>query len=110
MRDRVNYTFEEFIMPIMALRDFDCILCQSSFEKMSGDLIIPQPDLCDDCLKEVWEMDGDALTAYVAEHLPEDAQFSVEKVVQNTQWIQESAESVEQAIENRKSLLKGFGS
>ena len=96
-------------MPIMALRDFTCTLCPKTFEKMSGDLIIPQPDLCDDCLKQVWEMDGDALTAYVTERLPEDAQFSVEKIVRHTQSVQEGSASAEQAIQNRKSLLKGFG-
>jgi hypothetical protein len=49
---------------------------------MSGDLIVPEPDLCDDCLKEVWELDGEALTAYVTERIPEDAIFSVESVIQ----------------------------
>jgi hypothetical protein len=92
----------------MALRDFNCTLCPKTFERMSPDLIIPEPDLCDDCLREVWEMEGEALTAYVAEHLPEEAEFSVEKIVRHTQWIQESSESVDQAIAGRKSFLFGF--
>lgn len=96
-------------MPGMALRDFNCTLCSETFEKMSGDLIIPEPDLCDDCLREVWEMDGDSLTAYVAERLPEDAGFSVEKVVHHTQMIQENSENAEQAIQDRKSFLSSLG-
>ncbi|MGD8456525.1 MAG: hypothetical protein PVF83_09085 [Anaerolineales bacterium] len=95
-------------MPIMALREFNCTLCPKTFEKMSGDLIIPEPDLCDDCLREVWQMDGDALIAYIAERLPEDAMFSVEKIVHHTQTIQRNADSAEQAIQKRKSMLMGF--
>ena len=96
-------------MPVMALRNFNCILCSKSFEKMTPDFIVPEPDLCDDCLREVWEMDGDDLTAYVAERLPEDTSFSVEKVVQHTQMIQQNSGSAEQAIEDRKAWPKGFG-
>lgn len=96
-------------MPIMALREFNCTLCPKTFEKMSPDLVIPGPDLCDDCLQQVWQMDGDALTAFVTEHLPEDAKFTVEKIVQHTQMIRQNSDSAEQAIQNRKSMLMGFG-
>ena len=96
-------------MPVMALRDFNCTLCPKTFEKISPDLIIPGPDLCDDCLKAVWEMEGDALTAYITERLPEDAKFTVEKIVRHTQSIRENADSAEQAIQDRKSLLMGSG-
>ena len=75
---------------------------------MSGDFIFPEPDLCEDCLKTVWEMDGEALAAYVTEHYPEDAMFPVEKIVEHTQRIQESSESVEEAIERRKNLFFDF--
>ena len=95
-------------MPVVALHEFNCILCQQTFELMFGDVIFPIPEMCEDCLREVWEMDEKALTAYVAKRLPEDAMFPVEKIVQHTQMIQANSESAEQAIENRKSFLAPF--
>jgi hypothetical protein len=50
----------------------------------------------------------DALAAYAAEQLPEDASFSAENVVQHSQMIQENSGSVEQAIEDRKAWPKGL--
>jgi hypothetical protein len=96
-------------MPIFTLRDFNCVFCQSTFEMLAGDIMIPEPDLCEDCLKEVWEMDDEALTIHFTLHLSLDAAFSAEEVVQHTQRIQEQSESPEQAIQARKSLLKGLG-
>jgi hypothetical protein len=33
-------------MPGLPVRDFKCTIYQGSFTMMSGDLIVPEPDLC----------------------------------------------------------------
>lgn len=53
----------------MAVRDFDCILCQRHFSRMSGDLILPEDLICDECLAELWQLEGDVLREYVSQHL-----------------------------------------
>ena len=51
-------------MPGLAVRDLDCTLCQKRFTLLCGDLIIPSTCICDECLREAWELSGDALTEY----------------------------------------------
>lgn len=53
----------------MAARDFDCILCQRHFSRMSADLILPEDLICDECLAELWRLEGDELGKYVSQHL-----------------------------------------
>jgi len=53
----------------MAVRDFDCILCQRHFSRMSADLILPEDLICDECLAELWRLEGDELRKYVSQHL-----------------------------------------
>jgi hypothetical protein len=54
-------------MPGLAVREFKCSLCQKPFTMLSGDLILPGPNICDDCLREVWELEGEVLVKHVAE-------------------------------------------
>ena len=60
-------------MPIMALRNFECTLCQRSFTLLSGDLILPGPNICDECLLALWELESDALTKHISACLKENA-------------------------------------
>jgi hypothetical protein len=60
-------------MAIMALREFECTLCQQQFTRFSGDLIVPGPRLCDACLQELWPLDDDALRERVSHQLAQHA-------------------------------------
>jgi hypothetical protein len=60
-------------MAVMALREFECTLCGQRFKKFSGDLILPGPRLCDACLRELWQLEGDALRERVSHDLAERA-------------------------------------
>ena len=54
-------------MPGIAMREFRCNLCRRPFLMLSGDLMFPQPRVCDDCLRAVWDMEDADLTAHVEE-------------------------------------------
>ena len=60
------------MMAIMAPREFECILCQAHFTLLSGDLMVPYPVICDDCLVELWQLEGDALVEHVSKRLAEN--------------------------------------
>jgi hypothetical protein len=49
----------------IAVRQLECILCQRSFSMLAGDLIVPEANICDDCLREVWDMDERSLLEHV---------------------------------------------
>jgi hypothetical protein len=53
----------------MAVRDFDCILCQRHFSRMSADLILLNDLICDECLAELGQLEGDELRKRVSQHL-----------------------------------------
>ena len=53
----------------LGIRDFECSLCQGSFTLLSGDLMVPETRLCDECLVELWPLAGDALKMCVSGHL-----------------------------------------
>ncbi|MFN2145239.1 MAG: hypothetical protein ACK2T7_07785 [Anaerolineales bacterium] len=48
-------------MPGYTLRELDCTHCGNSFTDMEGDLILPVPRLCDDCLKALWHLSKEEL-------------------------------------------------
>ena len=56
-------------MAFMAVREFECILCQGHFTLLSGDLMLPEPVICDECLVEVWLLEGDVLAKHISKHL-----------------------------------------
>ena len=60
-------------MAVMGFRDFECTVCQRHFDMLSGDLMVPGPSICDECLKVLWELEGDGLTKYVSACLKENA-------------------------------------
>ncbi len=72
-------------MPGMAVREFECSLCRQQFTLLSGDLILPEPNICDDCLRVVWELESEALMEHVVERLglPNEGQSFVNNVVQH---------------------------
>jgi len=88
-------------MPGIALRDFECTLCQVRFSMMSGDFFIPEPDICDECLVVVWALDGEALADHVAQCLAGRDVFPVSSVVQYIQRQKGGSASAEAVIEFR---------
>jgi hypothetical protein len=56
-------------MPCLAVREFDCILCHRHFTLLTQDFILPWTLICDECLVELWELEGDALAEYLAARL-----------------------------------------
>ena len=50
-------------MPGMTLRQFNCTHCDQPFTQIEGDLILPIPRLCDDCLKTYWQHSESELLA-----------------------------------------------
>lgn len=53
----------------MAVRDFDCILCQRHYARMSADAILPVGLICDECLDEFCQLEGNNLRKHVSERL-----------------------------------------
>ena len=108
-------------MAILALREFECTLCHQRFTLLSGDLILPIPRLCDECLKVLWELEGDALEKRISESLakasqdrarPEshtEKQALVDGTVRLIQWHKEQWSSVEEAIQDRERDRRSLG-
>jgi hypothetical protein len=55
----------------MVPREFDCLICQRRFSRVCGDLILPEYQICDDCLDELVQLEGDPLRKRIAERLDE---------------------------------------
>jgi len=53
----------------MATRDFDCILCQRHFSRMTADAILPGEMVCDECLAKLCQLDEKHIGRYVVEQL-----------------------------------------
>ena len=103
-------------MAIMALRDFECTLCRERFTLLSGDLMLPVPVFCDECLKELWPLEGDALREYVAQHLaerpPGEGQRRVEptedQVIQAILALKQRGRSIQEVIRDREAERQAF--
>jgi hypothetical protein len=52
----------------MAERDFECLLCGKPFSRFCGDLIVPEYQVCDECLAKVNHLHGRELWAYIEEN------------------------------------------
>ena len=88
----------------IGLRDFECSLCDKTFERMSGDLMVPGPEICEDCLQVVWDMDEAAKTQYVTDRLVErQREEIIQKILEIIQWNKERYTSVDAVIKNRKN-------
>ena len=53
----------------MTARDFECILCQRHFTRVSGDMILTEDLICDDCLVELYQMEENELRRQVSKRL-----------------------------------------
>ena len=94
----------------IAMREFACSLCGQTFEKYSGDLIIPGPEICESCLCEVWEMDDATLTTHVGLCLKkQQGSVTEHSMVQFIQWEKQTWASPEDAIQARKKPFHYLG-
>ena len=92
-------------MPGIALREFECTLCQDQFTLLSDDLMLPEPDICDECLRKVWPLEGEELANYVAERLacePGEKETLVSTTVQYITRYKEQWRSADEAIDSRE--------
>ena len=108
-------------MAILALREFECTLCQRRFTLLSGDLIVPCPRICDECLKGLWALEGDALEKHISESLGKalkdrecseshiQNQALVSSTVRHIQWLKEHWSSAEEAIQDRERERRALG-
>lgn len=97
-------------MPGMSIREFRCDLCDQLFTMPSGDLMVPEPNVCDDCLREVWDMDDKALAQHIVGCLARGAgQVSVDRIVQYINTNREQWAEVEEAIRLREWARGALG-
>jgi hypothetical protein len=45
-------------VPILAERDFECLLCGQPFSRVCADLILPEDQVCDKCLVGLEHLEG----------------------------------------------------
>jgi hypothetical protein len=71
---------------------------------LSGDLILPGPNICDDCLREVWNLEGKELAKHIAGRLGLQSEESalVHSVIQHVEWHRERWRAVEDVIRDRE--------
>jgi hypothetical protein len=85
----------------MAVRDFECLLCRREFSRMTADFIIMEEQVCDECLKDLCQLEGDECARQVSRRLEENASWLQEHFridAQNSAF----AGRVVQSIENLK--------
>jgi hypothetical protein len=89
----------------MVLRDFVCSLCGNTFEKYAGDLNIPGPELCEQCMFQVWEMEGVTLITHIHVCLnKQDNSVTEHHMLQYVNWLKTTWKHPEDAIKTRKIL------
>jgi hypothetical protein len=96
-------------MPGLAVRTYECTLCQRKFTLLSGDLIIPGPRLCDDCLKATWDLEGEELAKHTAACLAGNSDTSVDNILQLLKGLKVQWNSVEEVIlarERERGILE----
>jgi hypothetical protein len=76
---------------------------------LSGDLIIPGPNICNECLSQVWELEDEALSPYVAERLADEGEISVNNMIEYIQGYKGHWKSAKEAIESREWFRGALG-
>ena len=91
-------------MPGFGPREFECSLCQARFTMLAGDLLLPGPNLCDDCLTAVWPLKDEALTHHVRQRLRarEQEEAWVDNIIHHIKCHREQWATVEDVIRFRR--------
>lgn len=95
-------------MPGLVLREFDCTFCGQRFSLLSGDLILPGPELCDDCLREVCALEGEDLEQYVGRCVADGDPALVDSISTYLERHRTRYADVEGVIHNRDSDRRAF--
>jgi hypothetical protein len=53
----------------LAVRQLECILCKQPFTLLTGDLIVAEDNICDNCLREIWNLDEYSLQEHLKQRL-----------------------------------------
>ena len=93
----------------LAVREFQCALCQKQFTLLSGDLMFPGPNICDECLGEVWGLEGEELAKHVAECLAGEERIPVNSIVQHIRWHKEQWRSADEVVRDRERERRAQG-
>jgi len=106
----------------LAVREFQCALCQQQFTLLSGDLIVPESNICDDCLRVMWAMDDQALAEHVRGCLARDKLPAGERpdsqgeekalvngIMQSIKRYREQWGEIEGALGHREQGRRAFG-
>ena len=90
----------------MTWREFKCSLCGQKMNRYSGDLMIPGPEICDNCLREVWEMDDNTLSSYVDVCLEKQKRpVTLQSMLKYLQGYNQRWTNVEDVMKWRKDLF-----
>lgn len=105
----------------IAVRDFDCDLCQQSFTLCTGDLIVSEIDLCDQCLADLWLLEGEDLRQHISQQLARNASPSEggsagdgeqseleDRIVQWIQRYKQQGVDINQHLQNREAGRRSF--
>ena len=96
-------------MAFMTVREFECTLCRKKFNLLAGDLLLFEPDLCDECLREIWQLEGEELVKYVTERWPDEEKLPMDSIFQYIKQFKERWPSAEEATRDREQQRKAFG-
>lgn len=88
-------------MPGMALREFECSLCQGRFTLLAGDLVLPGPRLCDACARRVWNVEGEAHLRQVVEGLPGVDGAQTGEILRHLEALKAQWGSAEELLDHR---------
>lgn len=58
---------------VMAVREFECLLCLRKFSQMSGDIIMPEDEICGRCFDKFSQLKESELQKRVTQQLAENA-------------------------------------
>jgi hypothetical protein len=68
-------------MPIMAEKDFNCVICGILFKMMFGDLVVPYYLICDDCRDEFSILDEETMRQRLSEQVTREALDAREDII-----------------------------
>ena len=74
----------------IAERSFECLLCQRQYTRVSGDLILTEDLICNDCLKEFQRLDESELRKQVSDRLSKNPSLPSQEIERALKIIQQS--------------------
>lgn len=91
-------------MPVMALREFVCLLCGQKFRSFTADFILPWDQICDACVAECWPYEGQALRQQVAVRLAGQPEQHIEGIAHAIEYLRRETPDLQKMIQTREWL------